>query len=349
MAIDLYTPKTLYGVLSKMPPVRTFLRDTFFTETVEFPTETVEFDVYKGGREMAPFVHPRQGSVVRPNSGYQTKSYKTPLISESRVTTAADLMTRAMGENPYSGRTPAARALQKLSQDLQALELSITRREEWMAAQVLFTGKVPVVGKGVNEIIDFGFTNSEEITAAADKWSNPSASILDQLEDWYTDVQRDGYVNPDMLIVGKAVAQDIVRNEQLKELLDIQHYELATIAPRQLPGGVIWIGRIQKLNLDIYQYNEWYLDDWTDPENPETKPLVPEDTVALMSTSARFAKLYGLHTYMDETTKTWKSVVGTRIPDSWVRKDPDRQMLSLSSHPLLVPHEVDSWYVAKVR
>jgi hypothetical protein len=348
MAIDLYTPKTLYGVLSKKPPVRTFLRDTFFKNTVTFPTATVEFDMMKGGRELAPFVHPRVGSQVRPNAGYQTKSYTPALVSESRVTTAADLMNRMAGESPYSGKSPAARAVQKLSNDLDALDKAVTRREEWMAAQVIFTGKIPVVGKGINEIIDFNFTNSETITSDGEKWSNHSASILDQLEEWTTMVQRDGYVNPNMLIVSRKVAQHIVNNAQLKELLDIRNYEIATIAPKQLTGGVTWIGRIGKLNLDIYQYSEWYLDDWTDPDHPETKPLVPEDTVALMSTEAAFSKLYGMHTYLEQGTKNWRSVVGDRIPDSWVKKDPDRQMLSLSSHPLLVPHEVDSWYVAKV-
>ena len=34
-----------------------------------------------------------------------------------------------------------------------------TRREEWMCVQAIVTGQIPIVGPGVNEVIDFGFTN----------------------------------------------------------------------------------------------------------------------------------------------------------------------------------------------
>jgi len=38
----------------------------------------------------------------------------------------------------------------------------IVRREEWMCAQAIYTGTIHVIGEGLNEIIDFNFTNYEE-------------------------------------------------------------------------------------------------------------------------------------------------------------------------------------------
>lgn len=346
MATELYTPKTLYGVIKRMPPVNTFLRDTFFKNVVTFSTKSVEFDMKKGNRAMAPFVHPKIGGKIIKNQGYQTKSYTPPMVAPDKLSTAETYMDRMPGENPYSGMTPEARALRQLGTEYQELEQMITRREEWMAAQTLFTGKIPVVGEGINEVIDFNFTNFVELTE--DLWSDTEVEILDQVEDWYRMVQRTGLVNPDIVILGQRAAQMFVNNKQIMAKLDTTHYELANIAPKQLKGGATWIGRYGKLNLDFYQYNEWYEDDWTDPSNPETRELVPEDSILLASTKAEFSLLYGAHTFVNKKTEEWKTVEGARVPDSWVEKRPDRRMISLASHPLTVPHEVDSWLVAKV-
>ena len=43
---------------------------------------------------------------------------------------------------------------------------------------------------------------------------------------------------------------------------------LGEIAPRNLPNGVRYIGWLADPGLELYAYNEVYLDDWTNPENP---------------------------------------------------------------------------------
>jgi Phage major capsid protein E. len=134
----------------------------------------------------------------------------------------------------------------------------------------------------------------------------------------------------------------------VQKLLDIKAYDIAVIKPRELPNGVTYIGTINKLGLDIYTYNEWYLDNWTDPENPEQKPLVPEKTLALMSTAAEYSICYGAVTILDSTTDNFVTIEGQIIPESWVERRPSRRFLQLNSQPLPVPHEVDSWFVAKV-
>lgn len=78
-------------------------------------------------------------------------------------------MTRLPGEDLYSGMTPAQRAAQKLMEEYATLNDATTRREEWMAVQAIVTGTIPIVGEGVNEVIDFGFTN--KITLSGEnKW-----------------------------------------------------------------------------------------------------------------------------------------------------------------------------------
>lgn len=345
---DIYTPRTMGKIVQRMPPVRTFFRDTFFRNRQTFVTESVDVDFKKGNRALAPFVHPKIGGKTILNSGYQTKSYTPPLVAPNKVTTVDNLVKRLAGENPYSGRTPAERAVEKLAEDFRELNEMIVRREEWMAATAIFGGQIPIVGEGLHEVIDFGFTNTETIVTESMKWSSPTADPLADLERWRETVQKDGFVNCNICIMARDVANAFVANTKVRDVLDIDAYDLAVIKPRELPNGTTYIGTINKLGLDIYQYNEWYLDDWTNPAAPENKPLVPNGKLTLLSTEAEYSIYYGATTMIPEEGASFVTVEGDRVPQTWIERRPDRRFLQLNSHPLTVPHEVNSWFVATV-
>lgn len=132
-----------------------FFRSTFFRHEETFTTKDVDVDFRKGSRKVAPFVSRLVGGKVVPNTGYQTKTYTPPLVAPEKVTTVDDLLIRRPGESLYSGRTPAERAVLKMADDFKELREQILRREELMCAQTIFTGTIPIIGDGVNEVIDF--------------------------------------------------------------------------------------------------------------------------------------------------------------------------------------------------
>lgn len=346
MPINLFEPRTMMKAIERMAPVNTFFKTTFFSNVETSPTKTVEADFVKGNRKLAPFVHPKIGGKTVENTGYKTNIFEPALVAPDTVTSADDLMNRLPGESLYSGVTPAERAAVKLGQDLAKLDEMITRREEWMCAQALLTGKIPVIGEGLNYEIDFQFTNKVTLSGT-DLWSDDASDPMQDLEDWYKQVQLNGLVNPDICIMAGNVANRFTQHPKVKDVLDVKNYELAIIAPKQLPNGVTYVGTINKLGLDIYQYNEWYLDDWTDADTPETKPLVPDGTVMLLSTRANYTMAYAAITLINEDG-TFYTVEGSRVPDSWIEKKPPRRFVQVSSKPLPIPHEVDSWFVAKV-
>ena len=105
------------------------------------------------------------------NEGYQTESFTPPLINPMTVTTANDAMERMPGEDLYSGMTPEERAAKQLIEDYQRLNDAATRREEWMAVRTIMDGQIPVVGPGVNKVIDFGFTNKVKLDGTK-KWGD---------------------------------------------------------------------------------------------------------------------------------------------------------------------------------
>ena len=350
MAHSIYDPRTMGKVISRMAPVRTFFKSTFFRNVETFVTETVDVDYKKGNRKLAPFVHRRIGGKTVPNTGYETKIYTPPLIAPDKVTTIDDILDRQPGESLYSGRTPAQRAVIQMSEDFTDLREMILRREEWMCAQAMLTGKIVVLGEGVKDTIDFRFTNLIDISKDAKrKWKGGTVqNKYADLKAWHEKVQKEGFTNCNVCIMASDVVTEFLVDEQIQKLLDVKNYALAVIKPTQKENNVTYIGTIHELGLDLYQYNEWYVDDWTDPANPVELPMVPAGTLMMASTHAKYSMYYGAISILNQRTEKWETVAGKYVPDTFIKKRPDRRFLSLQSAPVPVPHEVDSWITVKV-
>lgn len=340
--VDLYTPRTLAEVVKTTPPVRTFLRDRFFTNVKTFPTKRVDIDIVKGNRKMAAFIHPMVGGEIVQAEGYETKSYAPPLINPATISTADQLLERLPGEDMYSGKTPADRAAEKLIDEYNQLNDMTTRREEWMAAQVLTTGQLKVKGKGVDEVIDFGLTNKTTL-ASTKKWGASAADIWGNLKDWKQQVSRNGFANANMVIMGKAAADAFMADATVAKLLDNRRIEIGAIKPEEMEGGITYYGHLNLPGVDIYGYDEVYLDD----ETGETKPLIPDNVVLMIPSAASFMRAYGLCTYLDDAG-AWHRAETDRLLRTYVEHRPDRRFIELQTHPLLIPDKIDSWFAATV-
>ena len=340
--VDLYTPRTLAEVVKTPPPVRTFLRDRFFTNVKTFPTKRVDIDIVKGNRKMAAFIHPMVGGEIVQAEGYETKSYAPPLINPATISTADQLLERLPGEDMYSGKTPADRAAEKLIEEYNQLNDMTTRREEWMAAQVLTTGQLKVKGKGVDEVIDFGLTNKITL-ASTKKWGASAADIWGNLKDWKQQVSRNGFANANMVIMGKAAADAFMADATVAKMLDNRRIEIGAIKPEEMEGGLTYYGHLNLPGVDIYGYDEIYLDD----ETGETKPLIPDNVVLMIPSAASFMRAYGLCTYLDDAG-AWHRAETDRLLRTYVEHRPDRRFIELQTHPLLIPDKIDSWLAATV-
>ena len=345
--VNIYTPRYMAEVVRQAPSLHTFFLSRFFTNRKTFVPERVDIDIVKGNRRMAAFVHPRAGGEVLKGHGYKTESYKPPLINPYDVTTADQLMTRLPGEDLYSGMTPAQRAAQKLVDEYNRLNDATTRREEWMAVQAILTGEIPIVGKGVNEVIDFGFTNKVKLSGTA-RWGQSGAKILNNLEDWVKRVSVNGFANVDMAIMGEGAYRAFLEDANVQKLLDNRRIEMGIINPRDLPGGVTYCGHLNKPNLEIYTYNEVFVDDWTNPELEQTNPLIPDDAVILIASNPNYTMAYGACTYIDDASQQWITAQTDRLLRSYVEHHPDRRMIELQAHPLPIPDRADSWLTATV-
>ena len=123
---------------------------------------------------------------------------------------------------------------------------------------------------------------------------------------------------------------------------------MGEINPRDLPNGVKYLGHLTDPSLDLYAYGEVYYDDWTNPEEPATKPLIPDNAVILISSHPNYMMAYGACTYIEQASGLWVTSQTSRLLRSYVEHHPDRRMVELQAHPLPIPDKVDSWLVATV-
>ena len=341
--IDIYSPRTMGAVVRNMPETMTFLRDRYFTNHQHYMTERVDFDIVKGGRPMAPFVTYRGGAELIDKQGYETMTFTTPLLAPATLTTAEELLQRMPGESVYSAMSPEQRAVRKLADELTMLRDTIDRREEWMCAMLLTTGKIPVIGNQINAEIDVGFTQ-KSITAKS--WGADGADILGDMAKAQSEVYQNGYVHATDFLLGTEAAEYFVNNAKIQKLLDIKDYSIGRVAPQGLPKGVRYIGHISAANVDadVFTYNEHY----EDPTTKELKPLIPKNKMICLPSDMNAELAYGQHTYMDQRTQKWYTDNSGRTPDQWVEKNPDRKMVAMYSRPMPVPKEVNAWYVMDV-
>ncbi|WP_321823020.1 major capsid protein [Pyramidobacter piscolens] len=341
--IDLFTLRTMIEPFEQAYSPKSYLLKTFFTRTRTFLTESVDIDLVNGSRRMAPFVRPRKMGIDFDRKGFTTRTIKPPMLGPQMPTTAEDLMKRTPGEGIYFGtKTPQQRAAEQLGRDLRDLEDSILRREEWMAAQALFLGKVHMYSKdeGIDEDVDFQLPGTAKLTGT-DLWTNAASTPLEDLAEYATEMRKTSGYSPTVCIMGKKAATALLNHEGIMKYLDNRRVELGQIRPHELGDGVSYLGHLAFIGVDVdlLSYEEWFEDDQTET----LTPIVPENRILLANPASRYEMLYGAVANVVDGV-----VSARRIPFSWVAPDGSSRYVRLNSRPLPVPVDVNASYRAEV-
>lgn len=343
MAIDMFDTRTMLRMLDEGKTAQSFLRDRYFSDVRPFDTKKVDVDLYKGKRRLAPFVHPKIGGKTVDRLGYRTETYEPPEVSPDMVTSAEDLLKRSAGEDVYGAMSPEERAADQMGRDMAELDNMITRREEWMSAQALFTGKIAVTGEGYDEEIQYWPADAGdqpyEALGAGDRWNESTSDPLADFRTGRRTVIQSSGVNPVDAILGTDAIEALLANEAFSKRLDNRRIDMGMIDPSNLPNGVTYWGYLKDSGLDLWSYDEWYIDD-----NGVEQPMVPGKLVLLGSPNVRTTMAYGCVVDPEKG-----SFAAPRVPVSWVqRKNPAGRIVQIKSKPLPIIHQVDGFRVIKV-
>lgn len=341
--MDIFDTRTMLEAVEQMHTPTTFLLNTFFADSDTFPTKTVDVDIVKGGRKLAPFVSPRVEGKVVTRDGFESKNIAPAYIKPKMVTTAEQLLNRSPGSNPYATQTPGERAAIQLGKDLSALNDQITRREEWMAAKALTTGQVPVVGAGVDMLVDFAMSDSHKITTLVNKWGTADADPIGNLRTWARLVLRDSGRRPTHVVLSGSAQDAFMKDEAVHKLLNTRRIDMGMINPTNMPDGVVYLGYLNDPGLDLYAYVGTYLND---DEEAELEDMIPDGQIIMGSNQAQNKRLYGA--IQDVQAIETGMVEAARFPKTWTVEDPSARLLMLQSAPLPALLEPDAFLTAKV-
>jgi hypothetical protein len=113
-----------------------------------------------------------------------------------------------------------------------------------------------------------------------------------------------------------------------------------------MDGGATYYGQFAGTGIDLWGYDEWYID----PADGVEKPLVPQKMVLMGSSKSYTVMRYGavgVTSGLDGQAQL-SLAAGRRIPESWVTKEPAVRFLKISSRPLVVPVQNDAYLTCQV-
>jgi hypothetical protein len=121
----------------------------------------------------------------------------------------------------------------------------------------------------------------------------------------------------------------------------MRRVDMGFVDPDHLPDGVTYWGYFKDSALDIYSYDEWYVDD-----QGVEQPMVPTDLCLLAGRDAKTIMAYGCVALTgDDTVRFYQ---GARIPDSWVqRANPSGRVIQIKSRPLPIINQIHGFHVIK--
>lgn len=344
--MDMFTTRTMLPMLSTEFRAKSFLRDRYFGNVVTYDTAKIDIDIVgPGKRKLAPFVHPKIGGKVVERGGYKTNSFEAPEVSPEMITTAEDMLHRSPGENIYNAKSPQERAAAQLGEDLATLDDMITRTEEKMCAEALFTGGVTVKGEGYDEYLAYWPTETADqpVSTPGKLWTATDADILADMRGIRRSMIQNSGVTPVECIMGtNALEAFLGKLKGMNVELDFRRVDMGQIDPQHLPNGVTYWGYLKDSALDIYTYDEWYFDEATGKE----APMVPLDKVLVAGRGVRTTMAYGLVCLTGEHKQAPEFHVGSRIPDSGVqRKNPAGRWVQIKAKPLPIIHQIHGFHV----
>lgn len=341
MSVDIYSPRVLIEANRQIKPVRTFLRDTFFSAQRTYRVENIDIDQQVKGRRVAPFVNKWGQSPTLDRLGFTTLSDSPPCIALKTVVTAQDTSNRVMGESLYENRDPAARARDLLADDLMELQAMFARREEMMVRDVLFNSAV--VCDGLDTKKTYTFTRDSDLSigtlGGSAAWTHADSDPLAKIDEWLELFAREtGRTATDMILGGTAYRTFLDNVKVKAKMVNTSLIQTGVIQPDGIPDGARLVGTLYGGAFRLWTYHEWY----DDPDaNGATTDMVPAKKILIGAKSSRTERRYGavqdLEGDGDNAVPTLREAVN--LPRSWVEKNPPARYLELRSRPLPVPIE----------
>lgn len=337
---DLFSTNVLNGVVADLKRPSSFLLDRFFPNVQTETSEEIHFDVDDAKRRLAPFVSPLVEGKIVAGRGYTTNTFKPAYIKDKRVFDSNRPLKRSIGEQIGGSISPMDRLRAILAFELEDMLNMLTRRLEVMAAAVLRTSAVTIVGDNYPSVsVNFGRDGAQTIVLASpNRWSDTGVNPLDNLQDWAQIMLKKCGAMPTDVVMDVATWKVFRANAEVQKRLDL--YRAIGAQPTmqlaaQITEGGVFMGSVDGFN--IFVYAGWYIDD-----AGVEQPILASGTV-LMGGQLQGVRAYGA---IRDEAAGFQAV--PYYVKSWVEEDPAVRFVMMQSAPLVVPYRVNASLAATV-
>ena len=213
-----------------------------------------------------------------------------------------------------------------------------------MAADVLFNGQAHIKGEGIDDVVDFNFTNKETLAGNA-RWGQSAAEIVANIIKWKKKCLKASGFNPNTLVMNSETLEVILSDKKIIALFDNRRTEMGLLQFEQMAEGAVYVGFMGgQIQCNVFTYDNYYVD----PTDGQEKEMVATGKLLVASDMAKFTKLYGANTIIPGEGMDFVTYEGEYVMRRLVTRDPDAAFLELQSRPIYVPFDVDSYFVADV-
>ncbi|MFM0689241.1 major capsid protein [Paraburkholderia strydomiana] len=342
----IYDTNTLIQVVANLKLAQSWLLDRFFRNLITSDTEFVSIDVDVGKRRMSPFCSPLVEGKLVESRRYQTNTFKPPYIKDKRAPDLRKPVRRMIGERIGGEFPPEVREQMNLEFELNDQIDMLTRRLEWMAAQVLLTGTLTVSGEGFpTTVIDFGRDGSLTIALTGGaQWTatnitagtaNPTGNI----ETWQQSILKSsGAVATDIVFTPKAwngfKLDPVLKGAILFPALG-ENGNVVNVGA-QIQRGAVYKGRWGQY--DLWLYNDWYVDD-----NNVEQPMLPDGSLIMSGPDLQGTRAFG-----QIIDPQFNYAALPFAPKTWLKEDPAQRFIMMQSSPVVIPSRVNAALAATV-
>ena len=344
--MDIYSTRAQLAAIELMPREYSFLYDFFGREAGNVEDDKAIYDYRKGSRRMAPMVKQGAGGVVMDRDGYETKEIGFCCIAPERVIEDQNLKGRYFGEAVFGALTPQEREKKMLAQDLKDMRGAIQRRRDWMARQVLLTGKLEIFtytneGRGLEAsmVADYGFTN---VYTPATAWDQVGADIDGDMKEIF-DMVYDGSGYVDIIVMAPDVAGAMIANGNYIKTFDGRNIDMGKLNSQYKGSGLRFIGWNAD-GVEMYSLSGKFVDD-----AGNLTAIMPSGKLIAGSRDV-LNVFHGPVTQVEDTgmNAQHKTYIKKEVPLRYGSIDANAIKNRLTSCPTIVPTNVDGWAVANL-
>lgn len=346
----IYDTNKLIAVVPNLKTAQSWLLDSFFRNIEMSDTEFVSIDIDVGERRMSPFVSPLVEGKLVEQRRMQTNTMKPAYIKDKRAPDLRKPVRRMIGERIGGEMTPMERQQANLEFEMSDQLDLLTRRQEWMASQVLQTGTVTIAGDGFpSTLVDFGRSPTLTVSLSGSSVWGYAANFDPQgrdplprldIDEWgYQIMKESGAVCTDIVFtttpwIKFQNGQGIYGAINFPKLAGVDGLKLQPGS--QIKKGAQYKG--QWGQYDLWLYNDWYID-----QNGVEQQMIPDGTVIMTG-----PELMGVRGYGNILDPDFNYEGLPYAPKTWTQHDPGQRLIMMQSSPLIIPARVNACLAATV-